>query len=79
MISEYWEEFKDSTPRINKKQVTDYEEYLKEHEVQEEDWFEYVRHFYGQSRYARSTRRNYKYGMHVYIEQIIHKKKHEGG
>lgn len=77
MISEYWEELQHRTPHINLKQVKYFEEYLTENNIPQYQWIEAVREYYDNSSYAKTTRKNYKYGMRIYLENILHKKKTE--
>ncbi len=72
MLIEHYEELGKDRNNLNRKQVLLFEKYIKDNKIPQEDVYDNVNPFIDSFGYAKSTRKNYRYSLRVYVEDVAY-------
>lgn len=69
MLIDYYEEFK-NIPHINKLLVKRFDNYIREKDIPRHEIYEKINEFVDTLHIATTTRKNYKYGLRRFVEEV---------
>ena len=70
MLIEYYEELGKNIENLYKKQVKLFDQYIQDKKIPQIEIYENINPFIDSLHYSKSTSKNYKYALRVYVEDV---------